>query len=197
VSARRTAAVRRASALDALTSQERAGLLEELLAARPELREQAEAMARGRLVDEDRAGVADDVESALRCCDIDELSGRAGYHPGRGYVDPSEAAYEILDEALQPFLDDLTRRSELGMTAAAVELAVGILCGLYACRAPSSESLLEYAADFPVERAADVFERCAMLGVELPLDDLGQLISDWGRLLRPAPAHAETRRPAR
>ena len=192
MSARRTAAVRRASALDALTLQERAGLLEELLAARPELREQAEAMARGRLVNEDRAGVADDVESALRCCDIDELSSRAGYHPGRGYVDPSEAAYEILDETLQPFLDDLTRRGELGMTAAAVELAVGILCGLYACRAPGSESLLEYAADYPVERAADVFERCAKLKVELPVDDLGQLIPEWGRLLRPAPTRAGT-----
>jgi hypothetical protein len=78
VSARRTVAVRRRSALEPLTSQERAGVVEELLAARPELREQAEAMARGRLVDEDRAGVADDVESALRRRDIDELSGRAG-----------------------------------------------------------------------------------------------------------------------
>jgi hypothetical protein len=197
VSARQTAAVRRTSALDALTSQERAGLLEELLAARPELREQAEAMARGRLVDEDRAGVADDVESALRCCDIDELSGRAGYHPGRGYVDPGEAAYEIFDEALQPFFDDLTRRGELGMTAAAVELAVGILCGLYACRDAGFESLLEYAADYPVERAADVLEQCAKLRVELPVDDLGQLIPEWGRLLRPEPARAGARRSTR
>jgi hypothetical protein len=196
VSARRTAAVRRTSALDALTSQERAGLLEELLAARPELREQAEAMARGRLADEDRAGVADDVESALRCCDIDELSGRAGYHPGRGYVDPGEAAYEIFDEALQPFLDDLTRRGELDMTAA-VELAVGILCGLYACRDADSESLLEYAADYPVERAADVLEQCAKLRVGLPVHDLGQLIPEWGRLLRPAPARAGARRSTR
>lgn len=171
--------------------------MEELLAARPELREQVEVMARERLVDEDRAGVADDVESALRCRDIDELSGRAGYQPGRGYVDAGEAAYEILDEALQPFLDDLTRRGELDMTAAAVELAVGVLCGLYACRDARSESLLEYAADYPVERAADVLERCAKLRVELPVDDLGQRIPEWGRLLRPAPSRAGARRPTR
>jgi hypothetical protein len=149
--------------------------LEELLAARPELREQAEAMARDRLVDEDRAGD----------------------HPGRGYVDPGEAAYEIFDEALQPFLDDLTRRGELDMTAAAVELAVGILCGLYACRDAGSESLLEYAADYPVERAAGVLEQCAKLRVEPPVHELGQLIPEWGRLLRPTPAHAGARRSTR
>ncbi len=197
MSTRRTASIGRTSALDALTWQERASLLEELLAARPELREQAETMARSRLVNEDRAGVADDVESTLRGFDIDELNGRAGYHPGRGYVDPGEAAYEILDEALQPFVDDLTRRGELGMTAAAVELAVGILVGLYACRHTGSESLLEYAADYPGERVADVLERCAKLRLELPDHDLEQLMPEWTRLLIPAPPPAWTRRTTR
>ena len=87
MSARRTTNVPLASALDTLTWQERASLLEELLAARPDLREQAEAMARSRLVDEDRASVADDIESTLRGFDIDEVNGRAGYHPRQGYVE--------------------------------------------------------------------------------------------------------------
>ena len=56
-------------------------LLDDLLAARPELRETR------RLVDEDWSAIADDVESALRLHDIDELNDRAGYHSGRGYVD--------------------------------------------------------------------------------------------------------------
>jgi hypothetical protein len=187
VGARRTAPRRRTSALDALTLAEKGELLDELLTARPELREQAEALAGRRLVDEDRSAVAQDLESALRYHDVDELSGRAGYHPARGYVDPGEAADEILDEALQPFLDDLTRRGELGMTAAAAELAVGILCGLYACRDAGSESLLEYCPDYPVERAAEVVDRCAKLGVELPVDDLLELVPEWSRLLHPAP----------
>jgi hypothetical protein len=138
-------------------------------------------------VDEDRSAVADDVESALRFHDVGELNGRAGYHPGRGYVDAGGAADEILDEALQPFLDDLIRRGELGMTAAAVELAVGILCGLYACREAGSEPLLEYSPDYPVERAAEVVDRCAKLGFELPVDDLLDLVPEWIRLLLPTP----------
>lgn len=78
----------------------------------------------------DRTAVADDVACALRYLDIEELNGHAGYRPHRGYVHPAEAAEEILDEALQPFLRDLERRAALGMATAATELAVGILLGL-------------------------------------------------------------------
>jgi hypothetical protein len=167
---------------------EKSELLDTLLAARPELREQAEGLAGRRLAGEDRSVVADEVESALRYHDIDELNGRAGYRPGRGYVDPGEVADEILDEALQPFLDDLARRGELGMTAAAVELAVGIVCGLYACRGAGSESLLEYSPDYAVERAGDVVDRCAELGLALPVDDLLEAVPEWGRILRSTPS---------
>jgi hypothetical protein len=52
---------------------------------------------------EDRSAVANDVESALGFHDIDEINGRVGYRSGSGYVEPGEAADEILDEALQPF----------------------------------------------------------------------------------------------
>ena len=102
-------------ALEALSAAEKAAVLDELLAARPDLREPAEAYAVQVMTDADRVVVADDVESALQGRDIEELNTRAGHQPGRGYVHPAEAADEILDEALQPFLDDLHRRAGLGM----------------------------------------------------------------------------------
>ena len=102
-------------ALEALSAAEKAAVLDELLAARPDLREPAEAYAVQVMTDADRVAVADDVESALQGRDIEELNTRAGHQPGRGYVHPAEAADEILDEALQPFLDDLHRRAGLGI----------------------------------------------------------------------------------
>ncbi|HEY3652038.1 MAG TPA: hypothetical protein VGL33_28985, partial [Streptosporangiaceae bacterium] len=93
------------SALDALSATEKAAVLDELLAARPDLREPAEAYAAQVMSGADRSAVADDVADALQGLDIEELNTRAGYRPGRGYVHPAEAADEILDEVLQPFLD--------------------------------------------------------------------------------------------
>ncbi len=102
------------SALDALSAAEKATVLDELLAARTELREPAEAYAVQVMTDADRSAVVGDVEGTLQGLDIEELNTRAGYRRGRGYVHPAEAGDEILDDALQPFLDDLQRRADLG-----------------------------------------------------------------------------------
>lgn len=171
------------SALDALSAAENAAVLNELLAARPELREPAEAYAAQVVANAARSAVADDVEDALQALDIEELNTQAGYRPGRGYVHPAEAADEILDDALQPFLDDLQRRAGLGAGSAAVELAAGILLGLYNCRHGNSETLLEYSPDYAAERASGVVSDCAKLGIELPVIELIDMMPEWSALL--------------
>ncbi len=94
-------------------------------------------------------------------------------------VHPVEAADEILDEALDPFLRDLERLAALGMATAATELAVGILLGLYECRDGGSETLLEHSPDYPAKRAADVADRCAKLDVNLSRTELLDLLTEW------------------
>jgi hypothetical protein len=169
-------------ALEALSAAEKAAVLDELLAARPDLREPAEAYAVQVMTGADRVAVADGVP-ALQGRVTEELTTRAGHRPGRGYVHPAEAADEILDEALQPFLDDLHRRAGLGMRSAAAELAAGILLGLYNCRHGTSETLLEYAPDYAAERASAVVHDCAKLGIELPAVELLDLMPEWTVLL--------------
>ena len=171
------------SVLDALSAAEKAAVLDELLAARPDLRQPAEAYAAQVMSDADRSAVASDVEDALQALDIEELNTQAGYRPGRGYVHPAEAADEILDEALRPFLDDLHRRAGLGMRSAATELAAGIMLGLYHCRHGNSETLLEYCPDYAAERASGVVSDCARLGIELPTDELLDLMPEWSAML--------------
>ncbi len=171
------------SALDALSAAEKAAVLDELLAARPDLRQPAEAYAAQLMSGTDRSAVAGDVEDALQGLGIEELNTRAGYRPGRGYVHPAEAADEILDEVLQPFLDDLQRRAGFGMRSAAAELAAGIMLGLYNCRHGNSETLLEYSPDYAVERASGVVSDCARLGIEVPTAELLDLMPEWSAML--------------
>jgi hypothetical protein len=94
-----------------------------------------------------------------------------------------EAADEIMDEALEPFLRDLERRATLGMTTAAIELAVGVLLGLYECRDGGSETLLEYSPDYAAERAGNVVDQCAKLGIDLPRAELLDLLPAWDGIL--------------
>jgi hypothetical protein len=154
--------------LDALSAAEKAAVLEEILAVRPNLRELAEACATRLMKDARRPAIAGDVESALKWLDIGELNNRVGHRLGSGYIHPVEAASEILDEALQPFLDDLKRRADLGMGSAATEVAAGILLGLYGCREGGSETLLEYVPDYAAERASVVASDCIRLSIDLP-----------------------------
>jgi hypothetical protein len=193
LASRRTAPRTRASALTSLTLTEKGELLDQLLTTQPELRERVEELARLRLTVEDRDTIASDVESALNSHDIDELNSHAGYHPGRGYIHPGEAADEILDGDLQPFLDDLARRAKLGFAAAATEIAAGVLYGLYACREANSETLLEYTPDYAIERAVAVIDHCAKLGVTLPADELLDRVPEWATLLHNTPPKRRTR----
>jgi hypothetical protein len=98
-------------------------------------------------------------------------------------VHPGEAADEILDEELDSFRHDLERRAKLGIGTAAVELAVGILLGLYECRDAGNETLLEYSPDYALERAADVVDQCRKLGVVLPIAELFDVLPEWSALV--------------
>jgi hypothetical protein len=93
---------------------------------------------------------------------------RAGHRLGFGYADPVEAAGEILDEGLRPFLDDLQRRAGLGLGSAATEVAAGILLGLYHCQVGGPEALLEYAPDYAAGRASVLVSNCVKLGIDCP-----------------------------
>lgn len=142
------------SVLDRLEDAEAHCLLRRLLAAHPDLRAGAEQMARGLLGEVSFESVADDVEQALRSLDLDDLGSRAGRHGG-GYTPPTEAAWELLQEAVDPFLSDLKRQMELRLDTEAVEVCKGILLGLYRIRDTRGDEFLGWAEDFPFEAAAD------------------------------------------
>lgn len=143
--------------LNKLDNAEAASVLKELLDRHSELRSEAEAIARDLLAEVSLFSVADDVESAVLQYDYDDLNGRAGNHSW-GYVEPSEAASELLEEAVEPFISDMKRYLDMGLEDQARQFCQGILLGLYRVRDGSNNDILSWAPDFPEEAAGDALQ---------------------------------------
>src|SRR5271157_4905766 len=141
--------------LDEIQPGEAALVLRRLLAVHPELVSEAEEISRSTLGGVSFESVAGEVEDAIRQFDIDDLNGRAGSHSW-GYTEPTEAAWELLEEAVEPFVEDMKRHLGLGLHDEALEICKGIVLGLYQCRDSGSDEFLGWAEDFPAEAAGSV-----------------------------------------
>ena len=144
---------KKASVLDRLRPEEAQTVLWRLLAAHRELRAEAQQIAKSLLSEVEFEWVADEVEEAVRDLGLDELGSRAGKHSW-GYTSPTAAAWELLEERVSPFIEDMKRQLELGLDAEALEMCKGVVLGLYRVRNEQGDDVLEWAPDFPAETAA-------------------------------------------
>jgi hypothetical protein len=114
--------------LEHLKPGEAAAVLRRLLEAHPNLSTEAEGIARSLLHQVDYQEVAAEIKDEIRALDYEDLNARAGSHEW-GYVEPSEAAVEILEETLEPFVEDMKRHLDLGLEAEALEICKGVVLG--------------------------------------------------------------------
>ena len=141
--------------LQRLNPEEAAAVLRHLLEKHPELRSEAERFATDYVSSSSTEEVSQDVCDRIVGVDLDALNGRAGKHSW-GYVEPSEAAIELMDESIQDLVDDMKRKAELGLLPAAQVLCAGIVQGLYQAKDINSDGALGWAPDFPGEHACYV-----------------------------------------
>ena len=166
--------------IGSLTLAERSEVLGLLLSAHPELQGEAERVAGALLLSVSVEQIATEVESALVGIPLDAFAARAGRVRGRGYVHETDAAWELVEEAMGPFRSDLERRAALGVTEAAARVAVGIITGLHRVREPEMGTVLANAGDeAPPELAASILDLAATLGVVIPDDAPGKHWSSW------------------
>jgi hypothetical protein len=171
--------------LDRLTHEERSQVLSGLLDIRSGIVEEAEQLAEEILGVAEADRVAEEVKNDLQNLDMDALGARAGRHEG-GYVDVYDAAYALVEEVVQPYVDDVKRRAEVGLMEAASEIGIGLLEGLSACRNPDDGSVLGYAGPETAEQLAAVAaEVMHKVGIRLPLDWFDNLPGDWSEMWAP------------
>jgi hypothetical protein len=101
--------------------------------------------------------IAAEIEDEIRALDYDDLNARAGRHEW-GYVEPAEAAEEILQETVEPFLEDVKRHLELGLEAEALEVCKGVVLGCYRLSERQGGDVLGWAPDFAGETAGYALE---------------------------------------
>jgi hypothetical protein len=143
--------------LERLKPDEAAAILQHLLKAHPDLSSEAEEMARSLLDQVDYEHVAAEIENEIRALDYEVLNARAGSHEW-GYVEPSEAAWEILEETVEPFHEEMKRHLELGLEAEALEICKGLVLGCYRLSQREGGDVLGWAPDFPAEAAGNALE---------------------------------------
>lgn len=169
-----------ATALSVLSDTEKATVLDELIADDLRVRAAAEDAARLWLAHVDAWEVAHAVAAALIELGQDELAAHAG-RTRYGYVEPTEAAWTLLEQAVEPWIEDIARRAKLGLAEAARQLALGALGGLYRVQERTGDDglLVSWAPDFPGEAADRVLRALDDVGLELSEAEVARVGPDW------------------
>jgi hypothetical protein len=156
------------AALAVASDGEKAAVLDALVAADHELEDRAERAARSRLAQVDTDDVANAVVAALLVLDQEDLAANAG-RTRFGYVEPTEAAWSLLEAAVEPWLEDITRRASLGLTEAARRIGLGTLQALQSVdrHMRNDDLLVSWAHDFADETAVRVVQLLSDAGIEL------------------------------
>lgn len=141
--------------LDRLSDGESSTVLHRILEKHSELLNEVEQIATEIISSSSIEDVADDVFLAVTSLDLESLTERAGAHSW-GYVEPSEAAWELLEESIEDWIEAMKRNLDLGMASEAEAIGVGIIEGLYRARDVQNDGPLGWAPDFPVEEGRHV-----------------------------------------
>ncbi len=101
--------------------------------------------------------ISDDVYSELDCLNVDDLwdsSGETSY----GYIEPHERASEMIEESIEPYLDELKKYRNIPMPNEEKIYCMGILKGLYKYKKEASGEFYDWATDMPMEVFASVLD---------------------------------------
>ncbi len=133
--------------LDSLSVDQARFVLARLIGDDPALAARAEGIARDVLRMVDTEGVAESVASDLSCIDIEEVWETSGRRRD-GYVYPSERAWEMLDDALEPHKGEMMAYLKRGMVEESRLCCAGILLGIRRFQKTSRSGILEEAPDY-------------------------------------------------
>jgi len=134
--------------IDQLSPADALSILRTLAAGNAELAWRIAEMAMARLGQVDPEEVAGDLRDELDTLEVEEVWDRAG-RTRHGYVEPGEAADQMFEEVLEPYLATLKKYQTLGLRDEANRLCMGLLWGLYEFEHGAKSAFKDWAPDSP------------------------------------------------
>ncbi|MCL2359286.1 hypothetical protein [Candidatus Bathycorpusculum sp.] len=123
----------------------------------PNLEDVVYQIANQVLCNIDSEAIMVQVYNELDNLDVEELYHRSG-KTRYGYIEPSEEAWVMFEEALGPFIDEMKTYQKRDMPVAAKKYCIGIIKGIRKFEKESSSEFTEWAIDAPEEKIEIVFE---------------------------------------
>jgi hypothetical protein len=143
--------------IDQLSHGQALAILKALAASDEQLANRIAEIGTAYLSRVDLEEVAAVLYDELDALEVEEVWDRAG-KTRHGYVEPSEAAYQMVEEVIDPYLEQLKKYQKLGMSAEVSTLCKGLLLGLYQFDQESKSEFKNWAVDAPGEFASTVIE---------------------------------------
>ena len=155
--------IKKTSIIDQLSPYEALEVLKALICEDESLVNKIEEIAHEILSDINLEEIASTVYLELDSLDVEELWDRSG-RTRHGYVEPHEMASEMIDEVLEPFLENLKRYNQLSFREQAKRMCMGIIKGLYQFEQESQNDFVDWAVDMPGEYAVLVLKEWNVSG---------------------------------
>jgi hypothetical protein len=93
---------------------------------------------------------ADEVVAVLESIDVQDCWDRSG-SSRYGYTSPDEAATELIEEELQPFIDQVERYHEMGLPEQEAAYCMGVIFGIYRYEREAKSEFRQWCEDIPPE----------------------------------------------
>ena len=139
--------------IDSLTADDALAVLGELSRAGGKIGEAVNVAITEYLQAVDSDEIAWDVFDTLDAIAVEDVWDRSG-RTRDGYTEPAQAAVDVFEEALEPFVAKLKEYLKLEMYAQADEYCLGVLRGIYDFDHDSVSEYKEWAEDVPGESFA-------------------------------------------
>jgi len=143
--------------IDHLSPTDALSILRTLAASDEGLAARIAGIATAHLSEVDPEEVAAELYDELDGLEVEEVWDRAG-RTRHGYVEPGEAADQMIEEVLEPFLEELDKYQKIGMNTEANRMCMGLLLGLYRFDHESTSKFKDWAPDAPSAFADSVVD---------------------------------------